>query len=325
MPRPSYFNMLIWDQVLSRCRLFFYVEEDWDIKDFLVREAGLSPSTATGIVVGDQVTLTPCEVSSLSYLLYFPEALMEALIRRRPGEEILEVIKWLDACEDYERKADEDIVWYRTPRREESITAHLNICWGLSYLDAESPYEDILAFAYEMLCWTLVDDDDDDAWGDGGDGDPGGSEVEGRLSTMSTQELLDGLSPDGDSCVSSDEDIFLEPRAGQGGVWECVLPAIILEFSEEQALGAAWALSDHLTETEGAGCFSLRCERDEGTDCARVLVHFRSYPSDDGMWERVQLAIALPGFGRALFRLGEHDWYEALRPDGGAPPAAGRG
>jgi hypothetical protein len=154
-PRPSYFNIRLWDQVLSRCRLLFALEEDWDIRDFLIEE-GLSPQTVKGIISWDQVTLTPQEASNLADLLLFPEDLLQALMARMPKEELLALVKELDGCEDYDRKPIYGLFWDRTPHEDEALMACLRISWGLGSLDAASPHEDILSLAYDALCWTIV-------------------------------------------------------------------------------------------------------------------------------------------------------------------------
>jgi hypothetical protein len=155
-PRLSYFNTIIWEEVRSRSQLLFGLEEDWDIRDFLIEEGGLSPSTAQDIITDSQETLTPQEVRALAGLLAFPKALLQAVIDRRPGGELLGIVEGLDVFEGYERKWAKELLWHQTPRQEEAITACLRIAWGLECLDAASPYEDILALACETLRWTVV-------------------------------------------------------------------------------------------------------------------------------------------------------------------------
>jgi hypothetical protein len=156
MPRLAYLNMLLWTQVVSRCELLFGLEDEQTITDFLIAKGGLSLTTAEGIIAGHHVTLTPQEVSALSDLLAFPEALFQALMSRRPAEDLLGLfLKGLDA-EDYDRQLVEGTLWDGTPSEEEAARALLSISWLLASLDERRPDEDILALAYEALCWTVV-------------------------------------------------------------------------------------------------------------------------------------------------------------------------
>lgn len=155
MPCLGYLDALLWDQVTSRCRLFLGLEGDRAIRSFLVGEGGLSPSTAEGVIAGHHVTLTPQEVARLSDLLAFPEALFQAVISRRPGGELLGLLKGLDA-EGYDRQLAEGTPWDGTPREGEAVTGLLCVSWALASLDGGSADEDILALAHQALRWTVV-------------------------------------------------------------------------------------------------------------------------------------------------------------------------